>query len=90
VSEQKFSFFAVAAFADDRRRPKSGPDLDHDEDPDLLLFASDDCSDLIGLKFRAGESFYFSVIEPTTPCGCPFQPAMNCIAGDPLDSSDGC
>src|SRR5215510_8708980 len=41
------------------------------------------------LKFRAGDSFYFSVIEPTTPCGCPFQPAMHRIPGNALDSSDG-
>jgi hypothetical protein len=79
----------VGSFADDRRRPKSGPDLDHDEDPDLLLFASDDCSDLIGLKFCSRESLYFSITKPATAGSGSFQPTMNCIPSDSLDSSDG-
>ena len=80
---------AVASFADHCRRPKPRPDVDHDEDPDRLLLASDDRSDLIGLKFYRREPSYFSIIEPTTPGGCSFQPTMNRIPGDSLDSSDG-
>jgi hypothetical protein len=53
-----------------------------------LLLATDDRSDLVGLKFRSREILDFSVIEPTTPAGCSFQPAMNCIPRDSFDSSD--
>src|SRR5262249_47137686 len=49
----------------------------------------DDRSDLVGLKFRSREILDFSIIEPTTPAGCSFQPAMNRIPGDSFDSSDG-
>jgi len=78
----------VASFADYRRRPKPRRDVDHYEDPDLLLFASDDCSDLIGLKFRDGKTFNFSMTKSATASGCSFQPAMNCIPGDLLGSSN--
>jgi len=62
---------------------------DCDEDPDRLLLTPDDRSDLICLKFYDGESLYSSIIEPTTPDPCSFQPPMNRIPGDSLDSSNG-
>jgi hypothetical protein len=79
----------VASFADDCRRPESRPHLDHREDPDRLFLASDDCFDFVCLKLYHRESFYFSVVETTAPGSCSFQPAMNRIPGDSLDSSNG-
>ena len=38
---------AVAAFADDRRWPKAGPDIDHGKNPDGLFLAPDDRFDLV-------------------------------------------
>ena len=46
----------VASLADRGRRPKPRPDVDHNENPDPLLLAPDDGSDLIRLKLRDGES----------------------------------
>src|SRR5215510_5401777 len=60
-------------------------DVDCDEKPDQLLLLPDDGSDFIGLKLRNGKALHFSIIEPTTPCGCPFQPTMNWVPGDPLE-----
>ncbi|HEY6270544.1 MAG TPA: hypothetical protein VIX19_00950 [Terriglobales bacterium] len=79
----------VTSFADHRGRPQAGPDVDHGEDPDLLLLPSDDRSDLIGLKLHDGEAFYFSMIEPSTAGRGSFQPTMNGVPADPVDSSDG-
>jgi hypothetical protein len=63
----------VASFADYARRPKPRPNVDHNEDPDRLLLAPHDGSDLVGLKFYDGKSVYFQIIEPTTAGGCPLQ-----------------
>jgi len=79
----------VASFADYARRPQPGPDVDHNEDPDRLLLAPHDGSDLVGLKFYDGKSVYFQIIEPTTAGGCPLQPAMNSVPADSVDSSNG-
>jgi hypothetical protein len=59
----------VASFADYRRRPKPSRDVDHNEDPDLLVFASDDCSGLVGLKFRSREILDPSIVGPTVDLG---------------------
>jgi hypothetical protein len=80
---------AVAPFADHRRWPKPRPDVDHNENPDRLFPAPNDRSDLVCLKLRDGESLYISIVEATTTAGCFFQPAMNRIPGNSLDSSDG-
>ena len=45
----------VASLADRGRRPKPRPDVDHNENPDPLLLAPHDGSDLIRLKLRDGE-----------------------------------
>jgi len=79
---------AVASFANCRRRPKPSRDVDHNEDPDLLVFASDDCSDLVGLKFRDGKALNFLTTKSATAGSCSFQPTMNRIPGDTLDSSN--
>jgi hypothetical protein len=80
---------AVASFADDRRWPKPRPDVEHNENPDRLFPAPDDRSDLVCLNLHHRESFYFSIIETTTAAGCLFQPTMNRIPGNSLDSSNG-
>ena len=72
----------VASFADHCRRPKPRPHLDHGEDPDWLFLAPDDRFDFVCLKLHYRESFYFSVVEATTPGGCSFKPAMDRIPGD--------
>jgi hypothetical protein len=64
------------------------PDVDHGEDPHRLSLVPDNRLDLVGLKLCRGDPSDFSVAETTTPAGCSFQPAMNCIPGDPFDSSD--
>jgi hypothetical protein len=79
----------VAAFADDGRWPKARPDVDHGEDPHRLSLAPDNRPDLVRLKLCHGEPADFSVAETTTPAGRSFQPAMHCIPGDSLGSSDG-
>jgi hypothetical protein len=79
---------AVASFANCRRRPKPTRDVDHNEDPDLLVFASDDCSDLVGLKFRDGKALNFLMTKAATAGSCSFQPTMNRIPSDSLDSSN--
>src|SRR4030095_4052528 len=78
----------VVPFADDCRRPKSRPHLDHGEDPDWRFLASDDRFDFVCLKLCDGEPIYFSIVEATTPGGCSFKPAMNRIPGNSLDPSD--
>ena len=70
-------------------RPKSRPDLDGREDPDRLLLALDDRSDLIRLKFRDSEPGCLLIVEPTTAVARFFQPAIDGIPGNALDSSDG-
>jgi hypothetical protein len=71
------------------RRPESRPHLYHTEDPDWSFLASDDRSDLVCLKLLDGEPIYFSIVEATTPDSGFFQPAMNRIPGNSLDSSNG-
>ena len=79
----------VTPFAYHCRRPKPRPHLDHGEDPDWRFLASDDRFDFVCLKLRNGEALYCSIVEATTPGGCSFQPAMDRIPGNSLDSSDG-
>ena len=57
-------------------RPKPGPHVEGNKDPDRLLLASIDRLDLIGLKFREDELSHFSIVEPAKPSGGSFQPAM--------------
>jgi hypothetical protein len=80
---------AVASFADDRRRPKPRPDVDHNENPDRLFPAPNDRSDLVCLKFLNREPIYFLIVKETTAGSCFFQPAMDCIPGKALEASDG-
>src|SRR5262249_26092179 len=61
----------------------------HNEDPDRLLLVSHNGSDFVRLKFRDGKAFYFSIIKLTATGGCSFQPPMNCVPAEPVDSSDG-
>src|SRR5262249_39647203 len=49
----------------------------------------DDRFNLVCLKLYRGEPSYFSIAEATTPASCSFQPAMDCVPGDLLPSSDG-
>jgi hypothetical protein len=53
-----------------------------------LLLATDDRSDLVGLKFPSRKTLDFSVIESTTAGAGLLQPAMNRIPGNSFDSSD--
>jgi hypothetical protein len=86
---QQIQRVALASPADHRRWPKPGPDVDHGEDPYWPFLASDHRSDLINMKFPDGESFDFSMAEPTTAASCSFQPTMNCIPSNALGSSEG-
>src|SRR5262249_44009151 len=79
----------VASLADDGRRPKPGPDIDHNEDPDRLLLVPHNGSDFVRLKFRDGKTPYFLITKLTAAGACSFQPAMNCVPAEPVDSSDG-
>jgi hypothetical protein len=79
----------VAPTPDNCRRPESRPDVDHGEDPDRLFLAPDNRFDLVCLKLYRGQPSYFSIAEATTPSGCSFQPAMDRMPGNSLDSSDG-
>ena len=76
----------VAASADHSRRPKPRLDFDGSEDPDRLLLTPDDGSDLVGLKLRDGEPRYFLIVKATTTAACSFQPAIDSVPGDSLDS----
>jgi hypothetical protein len=78
----------VAPSSDDGRWPKPRPDIDRDENPDRLVLAANNCAELICLKFRNGESYYFFIVEPTTRGGCLFEPAIDSIPADSLYSSD--
>jgi hypothetical protein len=53
-----------------------------------LLLATDDRSDLIGLKFHSRKILDFSVVESTTAGACLLQPAMHRVPGNSFDSSD--
>jgi hypothetical protein len=78
----------IAASADHGRTPKPRPDLDGGEDPRWLLLSLDDRSDLVGLKFRGPEPGCFFIIEVTAAVARFFQPAIDGIPGNALDSSD--
>jgi hypothetical protein len=75
---------SITASPDYCRRPKTRPDFDRGEDPDVLFLALDDRSNLIRLKLRDGDSRYLSIVKPATKGSCFFQPAMNAIPGDSL------
>ena len=78
----------VAAPADDRRRPQSGPDLDGCKDPGRLELTFDDRSDLVGLKLRGLEPDCCFIVEATAAVARFFQPAINRIPADVLDAGD--
>ena len=78
----------VAPPPDDDRRPKSRPDFDRGEDPDRLLLAPDDGSDLVSLEFRNGKSSNVSIVESTTIVRCFFEPAGYGIPSNLLDSGN--
>ena len=78
----------VAASADHGRSPKPRPDIDGCEDPDRLLLALGDRSDLVGLKLRGPEPGCVLIVEATTGVARFFQPAIDSIPADVLDSGD--
>ena len=78
----------VASSADHSRSPKPRPDLDGCEDPDRLLLILDDRSDLVGLKLRGPEPGCFLIVEATAVVARFFQPAIDSIPADVLDSGD--
>ena len=80
---------AITAFANHCRWPKSRPNVEDHEDPERPLLPSHEGLDFIGLKLGQGESPDSLMIEPATPGGCSFQPAMYRIPGDFFDSSNG-
>ena len=73
---------SIAPSSDHRRRPKSRPDLQRSEDPDRLILATDDRSDLVCLELRDLQSRGPSVVKSTTRISCPFQPAIDRILCD--------
>jgi hypothetical protein len=79
---------SVASSPYDSRRPKPRPDVNRGEDPDRVFLAADDRPNLVSLKLHHGECSYFSIIEPTTKVGCPFEPAIDGIPADPLYPGD--
>jgi hypothetical protein len=58
------------------------------EDPDRMFFVAGNRPNLVRLKLRNRECSYFSIIEPTTKVGCPFEPAIDGIPGDLLYPGD--
>jgi hypothetical protein len=78
----------IAASADHGRTPKPRPDLDGGEDPCRLLLSLDDRSDLVGLKLRGPEPGCFFIIEATAAVARFFQPAIDGIPSEALDSGD--
>ena len=78
----------IAPSADHRRTPKPRPDLDGGEDPCRMLLTLDDRSDLVGLKLRGPEPSCFLIIESTAAVVRFFQPAIDGIPSDAVDSGD--
>jgi hypothetical protein len=58
------------------------------EDPDRVFLVADDRPNLVSLKLPDCESFYSSIVEPTTRMGCLFEPSSDGIPGDLLYPCD--
>ena len=80
---------AVTPSPDHRRRPEPRPDVDRNEDPDGLLLATDDRTNLVGLHLLYSQARDPPRVESMTRVGGPFEPAIDGIPGDLLDASDG-
>jgi hypothetical protein len=80
---------AIAASADNRRRPKARPDFDGSEDPDRRMpIATNHSSDLIHLQFADWDLCNPLIVESATGGSGFLQPAIHRVPSNLLDSGN--
>jgi hypothetical protein len=80
---------AIAASADNCRRPEARPDFDGSEDPDRRMpIATNHSSDLVHLQFADWDLRDFLLVESATGGGGFLQPAIYRVPGNLLDSGN--
>jgi hypothetical protein len=80
---------AIAASADNRRRPKARPDFDGSEDPDRRMpIATNHSSDLIHLQFADSDLCNLLMVESATGGSGFLQPAIHRVPSNLLDSGN--